>query len=113
ILNGVFVVMPMFEQPVPDNNPAMAGARIGAVIGLAASGLGLIYPSLLWYFMSRPHVIAAFQGIAQPQPIDLGSIPPGPPLPVRDPTNPYSAPQAELVAPLAASASPSVLATLI
>jgi hypothetical protein len=113
ILNGVFVVMPMFDQPVPDDNPALMGARIGAIIGLFASGLGLIYPALLWYFMSRPHVVAAFHGAAQPQPVDLGNVPTGPLMPPRDPTNPYSAPQAELVAPMAATASPSIVETFI
>lgn len=38
-------------------------AMVGGLIGL---GISLIHPTLLWYFLTRPHVIAAFDGISLP-----------------------------------------------
>ena len=52
---------PLMEQAQRMRGPEAAAAVGGAIGGMIGGILGLIYPVLLLYFMTRPHVIAAFR----------------------------------------------------
>ncbi len=60
---GVIVQFSLMIVPIMD---AQRGGNLTAfamlVPSVVGSCIGLIYPILLWFFMTRPHVIAAFQG---------------------------------------------------
>ena len=60
IVTTMFVTMPLMERmnALPDG-PAKTGAIFGIVGGYVGLVVGLIYPSLLLYFMTRPNVVAA------------------------------------------------------
>ena len=60
-INYIFVVRPILEAARELQRPEsfeMIGGAIGAGIGALS---GWIYPALLWIFMTRPNVVAAFQ----------------------------------------------------
>ena len=59
--NFLLVFRPMLEQARQMQGPEAAGMIGGAIGGTFSGVLGLIYPTLLWIFMTRPNVIAAFQ----------------------------------------------------
>jgi len=50
-----------FESKTGAEKPVLIGAAIGGIIGAC---LGPIYPVLLWYFMTRRHVVAAIDGVS-------------------------------------------------
>lgn len=56
IANIVFVFGPMLNDP--NGNPAMIGGIVGGIVG---GMVGLMYPVVLWFFMTRPYVIAALK----------------------------------------------------
>jgi len=58
VVNTVFLYGPLLQQA--GGGPATATA--GMIGGIIGSAMGLIYPALLWYFMTRPHVVAALEG---------------------------------------------------
>jgi len=60
------------ERGDPEAVGMMAGVMVGAMIG---GCLRVIYPALLWYYMTRPHVIAAFSGLAL-EPLQTSWSPP-------------------------------------
>jgi hypothetical protein len=98
VMQYVFVTQPLLEQ---QNNPnGREAAMMMAGVSLVSSCAGAIYPLLLWYFMSRPHVVAAFSGLGAPVDVSKGLTPPvhdawGP----LDASNPYAASGAAGMAP--------------
>ena len=60
-VNFLLVYTPMLEQARQLQGPEAAGMIFGAIAGVLGGILGLVYPVLLWIFMTRPNVIAAFQ----------------------------------------------------
>ncbi len=64
VMQYVFVTQPLLEQNAGGAGQQAALITVGA--SLVGSCIGLIYPLLLWYFMSRPHVVAAFNGLSMP-----------------------------------------------
>lgn len=110
-MNWFFIVMPALKTLDEGRGPGpvLIGAAIGGVLGGCVS---LIYPALLWYFMTRPRLVAAFAGQA---PIEADnvwsaaseSIPAGP-----ESNNPYASPLAP-DAPAPASAADSIVETFI
>ena len=97
VITSWFIGTQMQGQGVGgDEQFMMATLIVGALIGL---GISLLHPGLLWYFMTRPHVIAAFGGIpvqtvqantpeTPDQPRET-SVQPRAPI---DLSNPYAAP---------------------
>lgn len=55
VLNVVLIMVPMMQQM--GGGEQMAAAVGGMVGGTIGGCIGLIYPALLWYFMTRPHVV--------------------------------------------------------
>jgi hypothetical protein len=84
------------ELPEVDPNAATI-ALFGAIGGTVGGIFGLIYPALLWYFMTRPHVIAAFQGATA---LPAGDWDPNLAAPrTSDLSNPYSSPETGAMPP--------------
>ncbi|MDZ7619729.1 MAG: hypothetical protein U1E05_22240 [Patescibacteria group bacterium] len=98
VISAVFVFKPLLDQMDADQNPALRAGIIGGIIGSAlGSVIGCIYPALLWYFMNRPHVRAAFAGTwTGPDSVDAESesdeLPPIMDIPASN--NPYASPLA-------------------
>lgn len=65
-INLIFVMPRLTQQLGGAKGPEAVGAQIGMVAGIAGGIVGLIYPALLLYFMTRPHVRAAFRGVPDP-----------------------------------------------
>lgn len=92
----MFVLLPMWDQMGAGQSPAQRAGLLGGMFGGLIGGLiGCIYPALLWYFMCRPHVRAAFAGTwAGPEADDpefsLGERTPMLDVPVS--SNPYATP---------------------
>lgn len=84
----MLIYRPMLEQAEMRSGPAANGAMFGLIAGLIGSCLGLIYPCLLWYFMTRPLVLAAF---GETSPVADWS----PDLAPRDTSNPYLSPMSD------------------
>jgi hypothetical protein len=109
-MSWFFIVLPALNA-VNDGRgaePILIGAAVGGMLGGCVS---LIYPGLLWYFVTRPNFIAAFSGeatIAADNPWSgAESIRAAP-----ESNNPYASPQAsQSTAP--ASAADSVVETFI
>ncbi|MDQ3814551.1 MAG: hypothetical protein M3347_11445 [Armatimonadota bacterium] len=78
-INYFLLVRPLLAQVSQSNDPAVtAGAIGGAVGGSFGSCIGLIYPVLLLYFMTRPDIIQAVnQGGSQPPSSVPPPMPPG------------------------------------
>ena len=89
----VFVAVPAFNNEGPAKaGPVLAGTVGGAIVG----GVSLIFPLLLWYYMTRPQIVAAFGGataeLAPGEAIAAMLVDDGP----RDPANPFVSPRAEV-----------------
>jgi hypothetical protein len=100
LLQVVFVLPNALDQARNIAGPQSSQALIQSIFTIVSTAIGLIFPALLWFFMTRPHVVAAFgdcaPAIAWPaEPPTLPDVP-------RDATNPYSPPRTEF--PLAATA---------
>ena len=110
IIQVWFVVLPQLQQPArgPDAMPLIAGAIGGAIGGC----IGLAHPVLLWFFMTRRNVVAAFAGTAMPEePFDAQLVPPlveG----SFDFNNPYASPRTTAV-PLAMDAPPGSVDSMV
>lgn len=60
-----YVVLPLLNQPPDPQNPGLKNVMLGGMVGgLCGGSLSLIHPILLWYYMTRPHVVAALAGRA-------------------------------------------------
>ncbi|MEX0678659.1 MAG: hypothetical protein WD063_16385 [Pirellulales bacterium] len=89
--------------------PEAVGAAIGGFVG---GCIGPIYPLLLWYFMTRPNVLAAFGGI----PAADAESPWSPAMPGRgaqDSSNPYLAPQTDATRPWTGAVAPSTPESIV
>ena len=86
------------------------GAAIGGLIG---GCVWLIYPALLWYYMTRPHVVAALSGVLVAELETYESS--LPPVAAADAKNPYASPQPTKMPGYAppSSGSESAMETLI
>jgi hypothetical protein len=60
-INFMFVYRPWIEEARQLQGPEAVAMTAGAVGGTVGGILGLVYPVLLWIFMTRPKVVAAFQ----------------------------------------------------
>jgi hypothetical protein len=60
VINYFLLIQPMLQQAHNQQGPEAAGAMGGAIGGLFGGCIGMIYPILLLIFMTRPHVVAAF-----------------------------------------------------
>jgi hypothetical protein len=61
IYNYFYLWKPMLAAAGQANNPQAIGGTMGVYAGIASSFLGLIYPTLLIIFMTRPRVVEAFR----------------------------------------------------
>ncbi len=63
---NVAVLMPatmtQMQGIAGNSEAARMGGLVGGAIGVLGGILGLVYPVLLLIFMTRPHIIAAFEG---------------------------------------------------
>jgi hypothetical protein len=66
VINYFFLIQPMLQKAHAEQGPEAAGAIGGAIGGLFGGCLGMIYPILLLIYMTRQHVIAAFNRAASP-----------------------------------------------
>ena len=74
VMNWFFLVMPLIDE-VGNRGDDQSMFRIASAIGGMFGGcIGLIFPALLWYFMTRPHVVAAFAGVHAPPPVARSPI---------------------------------------
>jgi hypothetical protein len=62
----LFLVMPLLAQSSQRQGPEAAGVIGGAIGGCIGGIAGLIYPILLFFFMRKPSVVAAFEPPAPP-----------------------------------------------
>ena len=67
VVNFIFLVEPMLKEAQHQQGPEAASALGGAIGGSFGGCLGMIYPVLLLFFMTRPAVVAAFQPTAPPR----------------------------------------------
>ncbi len=110
-MSWFFIVLPALNA-VNDGHgaePILIGAAVGGMLGGCVS---LIYPGLLWYFVTRPNFVAAFSGetpIVADNPWSASgeSMRAAP-----ESNNPYASPQAPESA-VPASAADSVVETFI
>ena len=70
----VFVTQPLLERASRSDRSAGCVCSSWAQ-SMAGSCIGMIYPLLLWYFMSRPHVVDAFNGLVVPVDVAKGYVP--------------------------------------
>jgi hypothetical protein len=96
---GLVIQIVLMAGPAFNNNagPAEAGVILaGLVGGVIGGGVSLIFPLLLWYYMTRPHIVAAFAGdTVEPvsgEAIAAMLVDDG----TRDPANPFVSPRAEV-----------------
>jgi hypothetical protein len=92
IVMAVFVVaQPGFGNLNARGGPEAAQFMVGAMGGAMFVGcIRLVYPALLWYYMTRPHVIAAFGGMA---PETMWSPPAAEPWTPAEARNPFVPPR--------------------
>lgn len=93
-VNWFFFLRPMFGQAMASDDPGLIGGVVG---GIAGSLIGLIYPAVLLFFMSRPGVRAIFRAWPDPpEPEPPYAPPPGAASAavVIDGENPYAPPAA-------------------
>lgn len=93
VVHWIYVVQPAFA-PADGPRPEVAIAAVGGLLG---GVVGVIYPLLLWFFMSRSHVVAAFEGLpaAAVETQWAESVPPA--ETPDDTSNPYLAPRTDAV----------------
>ncbi|HTR42885.1 MAG TPA: hypothetical protein VMH87_14825 [Pseudomonadales bacterium] len=60
VINYFFLIQPMLQKAQGQQGPEAAGAIGGAIGGFGGGCIAVIYPILLLIFMTRPHVVAAF-----------------------------------------------------
>lgn len=112
----VFVTIPLLNS-LDASKPGSMPLLFGSLVGVVGSIGGLIYPGLLWYFMTRAHVIAAFEGrwmpIQQGEDVALVSpfVQPTFDAPLSD--NPYAAPQGVALAPRSGQQAESIVETFV
>jgi len=89
VMNWVYIFQPRLAQIAGDDSGQAAGVWIGVIATVVGGLVGTAYPVALWFFMSRPRVLAAFasQNPIAAAPFDAGDIP------RNEPTNPFSAPR--------------------
>jgi len=66
-INLFLMIQPLFEQALPNQELAVAGAIGGPMSGTIGGCFGPVYPILLLAFMLRPKVAAAFRPPPPPQ----------------------------------------------
>jgi len=66
VVNYLFLVRPMLDEVQRSQGPEAAGAIGGALSASIGGCVGLIYPIVLLYFMTRREVAAAFRRPAPP-----------------------------------------------
>jgi hypothetical protein len=94
----LYVAQPTFEQLQAGAEPdAIAEAVASTIGGLVGGCVGLIYPVLLWYYMTRPRVVAAFGVLPTVQLEAPWSKPPLGGSPPAVSSNPYVAPQVAMM----------------
>jgi hypothetical protein len=65
VVPAMILARPALQGLEARGNPEAVGAMIGLLGGTVIGGcMRLVYPALLWYYMTRPHVVAAFSGYA-------------------------------------------------
>ncbi len=99
---------PKVVEQLSNAGPAEQGAMVGALVATIFGPLfGLIYPLLIWFYMTRPHVLAAFAGNwqpgtgVQPAPSNMAITNLAPPS-----DNPFASPVAQAAPDWAAPAAP-------
>jgi hypothetical protein len=70
VISYLFLVRALLAEAQQSQGPEAAAAMGGAIGGIIAGALGLVYPILLIIFMTRPKVVAAFQ---RPEPPPMPS----------------------------------------
>lgn len=99
-LSWFYLYSPLLERIQSAQNSAEKGGLIGGLAGGLLGGcFGLFYPAVLLYFMTRPRLVAAFEGT--PVPEATTSTPVSSPVvdvspPVLDRANPYASPTTPL-----------------
>jgi len=90
VISWVYITGPMLERFAGDDSGQAAGAWIGAIASVIGTCVGMAHPIFMWYFMTRPRVLAAFaaHNPTAAAPFDANDIP------RNDPANPnpFSAP---------------------
>jgi hypothetical protein len=66
IVNAVFLFGPLLAMAKQETGPAAAGAIGGIAGGVFGGCIGLVYPTLVLIFMTRPHVVAWFDPSRRP-----------------------------------------------
>jgi hypothetical protein len=66
VLNFFFLIRPLLERASQAQGPEAMGAIGGAIGGSLGGCFGLIYPIILFIFMLRPKIVAAFRSSATP-----------------------------------------------
>ena len=121
VIQWMFVMQPMLDRIGSSRRLRGGGVLVGAVGSIIGACIGLLYPVLLWYFMTRPHVVAAFSG-ELPTTMEHTWPPAASPFAPRtavDPNNPYVAPQsatisaAAMAQPLPGGGPPNPLETVV
>ena len=93
VMQWIFFTGPILEYYEGQEGPEASGALIGAIGGSIGGVVGLIFPVLLWYFMTRPRVVAAFHGV--PAPANGEWSPALAASRTGDLSNPYSSPETD------------------
>lgn len=97
VMQSVLVIRPLLADSEALADPEVSATLLGAIFGVVGSIIGLIYPLLLWYFLTRPRVVAAFDAASAIDAVESASS--DPPLQRRsDLANPYSAPATQTAA---------------
>jgi hypothetical protein len=117
LIQVVFVLPNAIEQVKTVGGQAANQAMFQAIITIVSTVIGLVFPGLLWFFMTRPHVVAAFGGaLPAPDPSTawsadrdtLADVP-------RDVANPYLSPRTEspMAVPDQSAGGDSIVETFI
>ncbi len=108
------ITRPMIEHFRDEGVPEMAGAVGGVFGGMIGGCFALIYPILLWYFMSRPRVVSAFFGTVPSEVHDsFARSMPVEPSHVAGAANPYTAPQVDTATAAPVAAGESIVETFV
>ena len=92
LISVIYVALPTLQTADTHNVPGGQATLIGGMIGglLGATCFNLVHPVLLWYFMMRPNVMAAFGGVTAAPLIE-------PRRRVVTSDNPYASPDSEVL----------------